>query len=201
MVRNRTVEKVPPALGSIMWRMMTTNAPHSWTSHRFRIDSSRDSAQELLLDSGKSLSDWSTPQRRIICRAVVIRSADIFISLAKGGHNGNSGEHLSEMSGKIASFFPGCPVPDQDDNLLIHARDRDFVRHGNREQKSLGAQVIGGSRPGLTTSSREIQPALSLSWSCGESALGTILRRDSAQPWPLQVGTPSFGSSHCVRTT
>jgi hypothetical protein len=28
------------------------------------------------------------------------------------------------------------------------------------------------------------------------SALGTILRRDSAQPWLLQVGTPSFGRSH-----
>jgi len=32
-------------------------------------------------------------------------------------------------------------------------------------------------------------------------AFGTILRRDSAQPWLLQVGTPSFGSSHCVKTT
>jgi hypothetical protein len=53
----------------------------------------------------------------------------------------------------------------------------------------------------LTTSSREIQSALSLSWFSGVSALGTTLRRDSAQPWLLQVGTPSFGSSHCVKTT
>ncbi len=57
----------------------------------------------VLLDSSKCLSDCSHPQRRIICRAVVIRSADIFISLAKGGHNGNSGEHFSEMSGEVAS--------------------------------------------------------------------------------------------------
>jgi hypothetical protein len=85
--------------------------------------------------------------------------------------------------------------------LLVHARDRDFAQHANREQKSLDVQVIGGSRHGLTTSSREIQPALSLSWFSGVSALGTILRRDSAQPWLLQVGTPSFGSSHRVKTT
>ena len=59
-------------------------------------------------------------------------------------------------------------------HLPFHARDRDF---------------------------REIQPALLLSWFSGVSAVGTILRRDSTQPWLLQVGTPSFGSSHCVKTT
>src|ERR1022692_412170 len=84
---------------------------------------------------------------------------------------------------------------------LIHAKGLDFAQHANREQKSRDVQVIGGSRHGLTTSSREIQPALSLSWFSGESDVGTILRRDSAQPWLLQVGTPSFGSSHCVKTT
>jgi hypothetical protein len=69
----------------------------------------------LLLDSSKCLSDCSNPQRRIICGAVVIRSADICISLAKGRHHGNSWQGLSEMSGELASFFPWRAVPDQDD--------------------------------------------------------------------------------------
>jgi hypothetical protein len=30
---------------------------------------------------------------------------------------------------------------------------------------------------------------------------GKTLRRDSAQPRLLHIGTPSFGNSHCVRTT
>ncbi len=103
------------------------------------------------------------------------------------------------MSGKVTSFFPRGAVPDQNDTY--HARDRDFVQHANRGQKPPDVQAIGGSRHGLTTSSREIQPALLLSWFSGVSDVGTILRRDSAQPWLLQVGTPSFGSSHCVKTT
>jgi hypothetical protein len=86
-------------------------------------------------------------------------------------------------------------------HLPFHARDRDFVQHANRGQKPPDVQAIEVSRHGLTTSFREIQPALSLSCFPGASALGTILCRDSAQPCVLQVGTPSFGSSHCVRAT
>src|ERR1039457_6654218 len=97
--------------------------------------------------------------------------------------------------------LPKVPHAQSERHLLIHARDRDFAQHANREQKSLDVQVIGGSRHGLTTGSREIQPAQLLSWFSGASACGTISRRDSAQPWLLQVGTPSFGSSHCVKTT
>ena len=85
--------------------------------------------------------------------------------------------------------------------LLIHARDLDLAQRATRERRLRDVQAIGGSRHGLTASSREIQSALSLSCFPGLSALGTFLRRDSAQACVLQVGTPSFGSSHCVRTT
>ena len=71
--------------------------------------------KKVLFDSCQCLFDCSHPQRRIICGAVVIRSADICISLAKGCHNGNSGQGLSEMSGKLTSFFPRRAVPDHDD--------------------------------------------------------------------------------------
>jgi hypothetical protein len=83
--------------------------------------------------------------------------------------------------------------------LPIHATDRDFAQRANREQRLPDVLAIGGSRHELTTGSREIQPALLLSWSSGVSALGSISRRDSAQPWFLHVGTPSVGSSHCVK--
>ena len=42
-----------------------------------------------------------------------------------------------------------------------------FVPRANREQRLPDVQAIGGSRHGSTTSSREIQPALSLSWFFG----------------------------------
>src|ERR1022692_5252791 len=97
--------------------------------------------------------------------------------------------------------LPPAPHVRSGQRRLIHATGLDFAQLANREQKSRDVQVIGVSRHGLTTSSREIQPALLLSWFSGASAFGTILRRDSAQPWLLQVETPSVGSSHCVKTT
>src|SRR5579864_54907 len=49
--------------------------------------------------------------------------------------------------------------------------------------------------------SRKTQPARSWSWLSGLHAFGTVLRRDSAPLWLLQVGTPSFGNNHCVKAT
>lgn len=51
--------------------------------------------------------------------------------------------------------------------LLIHARERDFALRASRAQRLPDVQAIGGPRHGLTAGSREIQPALSLSWFFG----------------------------------
>src|SRR5579871_728834 len=50
---------------------------------------------------------------------------------------------------------------------LIHGRDRDSALRASQEQRLPDVQAIGGSRRGLTAGSREIQPALSLSWFFG----------------------------------
>ncbi len=111
------------------------------------------------------------------------------------------------LAGSLGNVPQGCIVLPKalrdrsERHPLIHGRDRDFAQRASREQRLRDVQAIGESRRGLTTGSREIQSALSLSWFSGVSAFGTTLRRDSAQPWLLQVGTPSFGSSHCVKTT
>ncbi len=70
---------------------------------------------KFLRDACQRLIDHSYPQRWIVCRAVVICSADILISSAKGCHNRNSRQSLSEMTDKVASFFPRGAMPDQDD--------------------------------------------------------------------------------------
>ncbi len=48
-----------------------------------------------------------------------------------------------------------------------HAQGRDFALRASRAQRLLDGRAIGGSRLGLTISSREIQPARSLSWFSG----------------------------------
>lgn len=76
-----------------------------------------------ILGGGRNLRDafqrmihHSYPQRWIVCRAIVIGCAKILILPAKGCHNGNSRQGLSEISDKVASFFPRGPVPDQDNS-------------------------------------------------------------------------------------
>ena len=88
---------------------------YKFLSTRISHEARQTRLKKLLLDSSKYLSDCAHPQRRIICGAVVIRSADILISPTKGRHNGNSWQGLSEMSGKVTSFFPRGAVPDQND--------------------------------------------------------------------------------------
>jgi len=67
---------------------------------------------EVLVDRIKPLADSFFCFRPF---GFVIRSGDVLISLPKGGHNGNSGQHPLEVSGKVTSFFPRGSVPDRDD--------------------------------------------------------------------------------------
>src|SRR5579864_2131392 len=74
--------------------------------------------------------------------------------------------------------------------------------NANRRQKSLDVKAIGGCTSRIDDKvSRKTQPARSWSWLSGLHAFGTVLRRDSAPLWLLQVGTPSFGNNHCVKAT
>ena len=142
-----------------------------------------------LSDSSKRLTDCSHPQGWVICRTIVICSADILISPTKGRHNGNSWQGLAEMSGKVTSFFPRARAR-SGRHLLIHARDRDFAQRANRGQRLPDVRVIGGSRHGLTKGSREIQPALSLS-----SFFGICVFRNTLAPRLGATLAPSGGNT------
>jgi hypothetical protein len=83
--------------------------------------------------------------------------------------------------------LPKVPHARSEPHLPIQTRDRDFTQRARLEQKSLDVPVILGSRHGLKTS--------------GASVFGTILLRDSAQSALVQAGTPSSGSSHCLKIT
>jgi len=76
-----------------------------------------------------------------------------------------AGCHGNERQGYI--FLPTVLRDRSERHLLIHGRDRGFAQHANLGQKPPDVQMIGGSHRGLTTGSREIQPALSLSWFFG----------------------------------
>ena len=70
-------------------------------------------------------------------RAIVIRSADILVSPTKRRHNGNSRQGLSEMSGKVTSFFPRGAVPDQDDAYRF-MREIEISRCARTESRDYG---------------------------------------------------------------
>jgi hypothetical protein len=103
--------------------------------------------------------------------------------------------------------LPKVPHAQSERHLLIHARDRDFAQRANREQRLPDVQAIGGSRRGLTTGSREIQPALSLSWFFGicvfrnnfAPRLGATLASSgrNAKFWQYPLRQDHIGDNEC----
>ena len=117
----------------------------------------------LLLDSSKCLSDCSNLQRRILRGSCNPLRCHLYLA----GEGTPQWELLAGSLGNARQghiVLPKALRARSGQRLLIHARDRDFAQRASREQRLRDVQAIGGSRHGLTTSSREIQPALSLSW-------------------------------------
>jgi len=113
------------------------------------------------------------------------------------------GSQVGSLGNKRQGYIvlPKGAVPDQNDTYRF-MREIEISRSTRTESRN---HWMSKRLEDLVTDRKQTLTKFDLHYHSHRSSecvpFRTILLRDSAQPWLLQVGTPRFDSSHCVKTT